>query len=256
MERLCSLFFFIMFPVATYAVCGAGYYLENGECKLCNPGNEPFYCPGDDIRYACPSTDTDYEKLSGWKYLNGLEVAWAGKGTASPNFCYSGFRFRDSYGNQVLIECPFNGENYWCDRRLWYVAANGFYMADYSFTSSYDWYSTLRKCSNAPENAQYTGPGTPDAPDGSVIDANDCPWECQDGYGNHNGECVPLCDVGVRTMNTSDGIKFNLYPVRYSTPAIVIKYSDIKCYGVLTPGAAKNSINIQMNDGTQYHVIN
>jgi len=177
----CGAVFFIT-PTAHAAQCAAGYYLDNGECVECNPTKRAFYCPGDDIRHPCPTTDTDYEKLSGWEKIKGYENSWASINAASTRSCMSNIYFQDAHGNLVLSECPFNGENYWCNRQLWYVAAPGFYLANYYSTTSRDWYASVRECTNLPENAHYTGPGTPDAPDGSVRDANDCPWECDAGY--------------------------------------------------------------------------
>jgi len=245
---------FFWMPTAQSAQCAAGYYLENGECMECNPDAIPFYCPGDDMRYPCPVTDTDYEKLSGWKKIKGGEASWASTKNVSINRCVSNIYFQDPHGNIVLIECPFNGENYWCDRRLWHVAGPGFYLADYDFTTSKDWYGSVRECTNRPANAHYTGPGTPDAPDGSVRDANDCPWECDAGYGKSaGGECVPLCNAGVTKIHAG-GAHVPLFNERHTAPALVVGYAGRICYADLVTGYATGAINISI-DGAIYHTV-
>lgn len=254
MQLLLVLFFTTFFPVAAHAVCDAGYYLENDECKVCNPDAEPFFCPGDDTRHPCPTTDTDYEKLSGWKFLYGRETNWALKNASYAEACHSGLHFQDSYGNSVLIECAFNGENYWCDRRLWFEAGPGFYLADYDFTSVFPWYSSVHECTNAPANAHYTGPGTPDAPNGSATDANDCPWACDDGYGRVDNSCVPLCDAGISHLRVGN-LALPLFPRTYSSPTLAVGIGGRVCYGVLYPGRTTGAINININ-GTIYHVEN
>jgi len=247
---------FLFYTPAQSAQCAAGYYLQDGECKECNPGDRPFYCPGDDIRHPCPTTNTDYEKLTGWVWISGPEVNWAnGFPTNSlAKNCHSGFHFKDEYGNKTLIECPFNGENYWCDRRLWYFAAPGFYLANYRGTTNRDWYSFVRECTNRPTNAHYTGPGTPDAPDGSVRDANDCPWECDAGYGKTaGGECVPLCNAGVTKIHAG-GAHVPLFNERHTAPALVVGYAGRVCYADLVTGYATGAINISI-DGAIYHTV-
>jgi len=247
---------FLWMPAAQSAQCAAGYYLDNGECKECNPTGQAFYCPGDDIRHPCPVTDTDYEKLTGWFFLRGHEAEWAARKpiNSSAKNCWSNFDLKDEYGNITLIECPFNGENYWCDRRLWYVAGPGFYLADFDFKSSHAWYGSVRECTNRPANAHYTGSGTPDAPDGSVRDANDCPWECDAGYGKTaGGECVPLCNAGITKIHAG-GAHVPLFNERHTAPALVVGYAGRICYADLVTGYATGAININIG-GAIYHTV-
>ncbi len=236
------------------ATCKPGYYLENGECKECSPNHEPFYCPGDDTRHPCPTTNTDYEKLSGWTKTSGREATYAYT-NANGRACYGYMDFKDSYGNQVVVECPFNGENYWCDKRLWYAAGPGFYLSDYSWTSSADWYSYIRECTNAPTNAHYTGAGTPDAKDGSVIDANDCPWACDTGFGRSaSGECLPLCSGGA-TIIRANSVSAPLFNEKHTSPALAVGLGDRVCYADLVLGSARPAINISYG-GQIYHTVN
>jgi len=245
---------FLWMPAAQSAQCAAGYYLDSGACKECNPGYQAFYCPGDDTRHPCPVTNTDYEKLSGWKKIKGDESWWAALNGVSAGYCYGDMDFQDANGNIVLIECSFNGENYWCDRRLWYVAGPGFYLSNYVFSSSDAFYSSVRECTNRPANAHYTGPGTPDAPDGSVRDANDCPWECDAGYGKTaGGECVPLCNAGVTKIHAG-GAHVPLFNERHTAPALVVGYAGRICYADLITGYATGAININIG-GVIYHTV-
>lgn len=163
--------------------------------------------------------------------------------------------FIDEHGNGFLLENQFNGTNYWGTRRLWRNAGSGYYLSSYWWSSGEDWYHGVKPCTNAPEYAHYTGPGTPDAKNGSVVDANDCPWECDDGYSLHDDACVPLCGAGVRYIKTGGGLVFNLYPVAYSSPALAVRNSGTVCYGVLTDGTAVDAININIG-GQVYHVEN
>ncbi len=232
------------------ATCAEKFYLENGACTPCNTYRpDPEYCPGDDRRYLCPTTDTDYNALTGYTFIYGYEASYS-HGTF-PEYCYSGMHFRDPYGNETLIECPWNGQNYLCDRRLWYIAGTGWYLADFDFKSSYNWYSAVKPCTNAPSHAHYIGPGTPDAPDGSVTDANDCPWACDDGYGRVGETCKPLCTAGVTKIHVGAAVA-PLFPVKYTTPSLVVRTAGGLCYGNLTPGNGPG-INIRIGD-TTYHL--
>ncbi|MDE6571407.1 MAG: hypothetical protein K2L95_04305 [Alphaproteobacteria bacterium] len=224
--------------------CDAGYYLNgDNQCVTCNQNYEPVYCPGDDARHPCPTTNTDYNQF-GYIYLRGTENAWAAKGATSQYACKCDIWFRDTYGNMFLLENGFNGDNYWGPRRLWYYAVPGYYLSGYSWTSAEVWYNGVRACTNAPENAHYTAAGTPDAPNGSIVNANDCPWACDDGYGRSGEECVPLCRGGIDKI-ISNGNSFNIYADVHTSPSLRIGYGGHVCHVNLSPGRAVNAINIE-----------
>lgn len=257
----CTVLACIFMPAATYADCDAGYYLDGDVCKTCR--GTPYYCPGDDIRYPCPEDDFDwytaytdegYDVISISK--NKTVITWASDNepTTQIYHCYLNKTVVVSIGT-FIAEHPFNGKNYWATSKLWYAAAAGYYLSDYHWTSYHDWYYGVKPCTNAPEHAHYTGSGTPDEPrtDGAK-DFNDCPWECDDGYGNHNGDCVPLCTFAKR-IKTDTGLSFNLYPVAYTSPKLTIQYNNGVCYGILVPGRAKNTINVSYNSEI-YHMKN
>lgn len=240
---------------ADAATCGAGYYLENSVCTECKPRVEAYYCPGDGQRYACPKTDTDYAALTGWTVTTNGEAAWATNGTnsTSPSDCRSSFYFRDEDGSEILSEFAFNGVNYWgpgMDNVYYYAAGAGQYLSPFKAQSWRVWYYGTKPCTNAPANAHYTGPGTPDAPDGSVTDANDCPWACDTGFGRVGDECKPLCGAGVTQLRAGDTI-VSLFLTRHTTPALLVGINGVVCYGNLAVGNG-DGINIQYG-GTVYH---
>ncbi len=98
---------------------------------MCNAALGLYYCPGDDTRHPCPTTDMDYTTLvpSGWRALSIAEPAWVRQPATGPNMCNGVFKFDDGHQNEVLIQCPWNGTHYWCDDQLWYRAGPGYYLA-------------------------------------------------------------------------------------------------------------------------------
>lgn len=240
--------------VAQAATCSSGYYLDGDTCRVCAPSAGSFYCPGDDMRYPCPTTNTDYNQF-GYTLIDGSEAFWASPETNSvPGNCVGSLYFVDSYGNAFLLESPWNGENYWSDDKdtyLWYYAAPGFYLSNYRSESWEKWYRAVKPCTNAPAYAHYTAPGTADAPDGSVTDANDCPWACDDGYGRVGNVCQPLCTAGLTQIHAGSAT-VPLFPVKYTSPTLVVHTDGGLCYGNLWPGTGLG-INIRITD-TTYHL--
>ncbi len=233
------------------ATCKSGQYLYNGTCTVCNSGAGPYYCPGDDTRHACPTTDTDYDALTGWTMTYRQEGTWALLGANTDRHCRSGNRFIDTYGNSILTEFPFNGENYWGtsgDYIYYYKAGPGMYLSEYRSTSGDKLYRYAKQCTNAPAHAHYTGPGTPDAPDGSVMDANDCPWVCDDGYGRIGNVCHSLCTAGITTIHAGDVVA-TLWATRHTTPALVVRTAGGMCYANLIIGTGAG-IRVIVGDKT------
>ncbi len=83
-----------------------------------------------------------------------------------------------------------------------------------------------------------------------AVESN-CPWECDDGYGRVDDRCVPLCTTGVTHLRAGTAIA-PLFPVKYTSPALVMRTSGGTCYGNLTPGNG-SGINITIA-GTTYHM--
>lgn len=248
----------ILMPFAAHAVCAPGKYLVDGECKTCKTG---YYCPGDDTLVPCPADTVDwaaeYTDMGYIVYDVYKDTLWSATGEPVGNTsdCHSGVYITVDDG-QFYIEPKFKDTRYiYNPFKRWYSASSGYYLSPYYSTSWRPWYYDVKPCTNAPDHAHYTGAGTPDAPDGSVIDANDCPWECDADYGNHGGECVPLCNLGVRYIRAENGLRLNLYPTPYSSPRLAVEYNGDVCYGVLAPGAARNTINVELS-GKIYHAEN
>jgi len=248
---------FLIVPCVAHAVCAPGYYLDNDECKVCSISG--YYCPGDDSMIRCPTDTTDWIAVYTNKGYTVYNVTEPHLWSASNPFgnitdCHTRV-YVTVTGGTFHIEPIFDGSPYNTNyQQLWTRANTGYYLSPYRSTSWDIWYDGVKPCTNAPANAHYTGPGTPDAPDGSVRDANDCPWECNDGYGRHNDECVPLCSTA-RYIKTETGLSFNLYSAAYSTPRLALQHKGIVCYGILAPGQAQNTINISYN-GAIYHMEN
>lgn len=104
------------------------------------------------------------------------------------------------------------------------------------------------KCSNAPQNAHFTGIGF----------NNDCPWECDVGFGlTAYNMCMPLCaKPGYKTLRAGADVSANIFAERNTRPAMVIQSDDTTtCYIDLVPGRAGNTINVEFN-GNIYHTVN
>lgn len=241
------------------ATCGPGYYLNDGECKVCSPYG--YYCPGDDSMIRCPEDTTDWIAVytsKGYTVYNITEPhLWStSKPSGNINDCHTRV-YVTVTGGTFHIEPGFDGTKYRTSSiQLWVRASTGYYLSPYDFTTWDTWYKGVKACTNAPENAHYTGSGTPDAPDGSVTNANDCPWECDTGYGkNANDECLPLC-AGGATKFHAGAHTFNLWRDRYTAPSLNIELpSGDVCYINLMPGLASGTINVSVRDAT-YHATN
>ena len=239
---------------ALAALCDDGYYPVGGVCTECGYG---YYCR-DDIRNKCPDDTTDWIGIFG---ANGHTVpaiaTWAESGDVRYTTCWLITQCRsllDVYmtGGRFHTGCPYNVSrgDYYCDSKLWYQANPGYYLSGYWWSNYEDWYYYVKPCTNAiPEYSHYSGAGTPNT--------NDCPWECDNGYAQPVGrnECLPLCAAGITTLNTSTGLKYNLWQDRQTVPSLVVQYNRMMCYANMIPGVADNSVNI-LFDGKNYHVSN
>lgn len=250
----------ICMPLAAHAACDIGYYLSDGECVRCTSG---YYCPDENTEIKCPEDTNDWRAIfteRGYEVKSAVMTryySWASSGNPaySIEHCHLGMNVETSVG-RFYMEPRFNGVGYNSYSMLWTSAKTGYYLSPYSWTSSANWYGGVKPCTNAPENAHYAGAGTPDEPkSGGATDYNDCPWECDDGYGLHGDVCVPLCGGGIQYIKTGGGLQFNLYSVAYSSPALAVRNGTIICYGVLGQGTSKNAINVNVA-GKIYHTEN
>lgn len=251
------LFYVTESNVACAATCEPGYYLDDdGICAVCKQSHEPYYCPGDDKRYTCPANDMDYTDVlpDGW-ILIGRQNPWNYfDSSIDVSNCWVNLHISTPTG-ALITECPYDGTDYFCNTEYWYSAETGYYLSNYWFTTWDVWYKNVKPCTNAPENAVYTGPGTPDSTDGTIVDANDCPWRCLDGYGRTtNNTCAPLCTAGVKKLHIGNTVWAALFDEKRTSPAIHISVNNKMCYADLVPGEISGTLNVRFN-GAVYHTV-
>ena len=115
-----------------------------------------------------------------------------------------------------------------------------------------DWYTDCTACTNKPANSHYTGYGSDWYYGGGT--QNDCPWECDAGYGRTDaGTCQLLCASGITKLHAG-GLTIPLYKSKLTSPAINIQHNGQICYASLATGAASNALNINYG-GNTYHSI-
>ena len=248
---------------AVAATCDEGYWLDGATCTMCGFSEPGFYCPGDDTQHPCPENKYipafDNLDIDGTIIYYSIST-WA-TGSTSPAtsamFCRSSFRISTDTG-KYYIDGAWDGEKYWrgLSNKLWYAAEPGYYLSQYRSTSSNNWYRGTKPCTNAPAHAHYTGPGTPDDPvtSGGKTDYNNCPWECDTGYGRSGDECVPLCTAGATEFHVREYV-FNIYPNDLcDSPAIRLGLPGGTCCVRLELGDGPG-LNVDI-DGDVYHTVN
>lgn len=261
------LYLIFMSPMLAHAaMCGAGYYLADDDtCKICNisqgPPHASSYCPGDDMRYPCPDISISVNDVSDaiaiyagpWLTLGSLTVS-------APEQCNISVHIETVSGIYSLT-CQWQNGSYYkdCDTtnsKWYYSAKSGYYLSRWAFTNSNGvWYLGTKSCTNAPLNATYTGSGTPDSPDGAVVDANDCPRKCNAGYGRTvNNTCLPLCTLGFTSLRTTTGIVVPVFTQKNTSPSLHFVKDGNVCYVDLVPGETTGAIHIVYN-GVIYHTM-
>lgn len=194
--------------------CGAGYYYnENNECVVCQKNH---YCTGDGTMQPCPAFTYDStEELK--PLVTGYNAHSVGSAGVYTQWVYSNYQLTDitkcvlvlynvetDQGRMNVYGSGYSQQTNTYSRKimtLWNRANNGYYLSSYRNGHYY----TIKACTNShPTNSHYSGPGTPDSADGTVVDANDCPWACDDGYYGSSvagdNSCT-LCDVGYYCTN-------------------------------------------------------
>ena len=221
MLRLVVLLFVLMVPfVAHAATCDAGKYLENGACVGC--GIDGYYCPGDDTRHACPDAPLvfNFDASFGGYAVNVIKNSW-GCSTPSNVTCCGvyGDWVSERAGGYFSSSYNQSSNRYETNVYLYYTAFTGWYLTNVtSWSPSY--HDSIAACTNKPTNSHYTGPGTPDSADGTIVDANDCPWVCDAGYYLNNGQCV-VCTNWERDPYYCPGDNN-----RYACPAVTGELAD------------------------------
>ncbi|MBR1380078.1 MAG: hypothetical protein IJ560_00600 [Alphaproteobacteria bacterium] len=223
---LCSLFFVLCFGAARAATCNAGYYLDDaGKCVGCPACN---YCPGDDTKIHCPLfTQTIQDVLE----LSGLQSIYSAACTSREQETYpytitncgmglyTGSGAYDKDGNKVYAFLNYETQTglYTKFTLQYYILPGvGIWLQDEAWSGA-KLYKLANKCTNAPTNAHYTG---------GVIGENNCPWECDAGYGHTSDDrCLPLCRIGDTAMN---GI--NIYAEKHTKYAMAVPRNGATCW--------------------------
>lgn len=194
-----------MFATHAAFACDAGYYLnENNECAPCNT-TAAYYCPGDDIRHRCPEIDDNFYQWAydtyGFTYNSNQYKTYWTLGShplkTSVGYCLAYHDMQNDAARTIYFPVAYDSQSglYRLASDIMYTMAKpGYYLKNPNrYNEGY--FDAVAACTNAPANAHYTGVGTPDSRDGTVVDANDCPWECDAGYYDNNGTCTS-CPTG------------------------------------------------------------
>ncbi|MBR1380305.1 MAG: hypothetical protein IJ560_01820 [Alphaproteobacteria bacterium] len=219
------------------ATCDAGQYMNNGECTNCI---SKHYCPGDDLSYKCPETNLTKSdilnlmpNISDYGYISYSTTAHRATPTSITNCSIHLINAsNDACASiYIVLDYSIDSSDYTKVTSVMSCSAAqiGYYLQNhYSGTG----YRNVAPCTNAPANAHYTGPGTPDSPDGTIKNANDCPWECDDGFGHTSDDrCLPLCRIGDTAMN---GI--NIYAEKHTKYAMAVPRAGGVCWISATRG--------------------
>ena len=210
---------FILSPIAARAAtCDAGYYLDNDTCTRC-PGNN--YCVGDDTATPCPAITYTKDQLKQKVEDRGYTVTSIGTAhlwstwrysqieMTTPEHCLLSLQgFVTTEGTLFSMFFRYSSEtnNYTTFHATYWMDANpGYYLSDNRSAGNSNRWLNIKPCTNPyPTNAHYSGPGTPDSADGTIVDANDCPWVCDDGYygksANGDTTCT-ICPAGYFCVN-------------------------------------------------------
>ncbi len=231
-------------------LCALGAYMNDGLCTVC-PG--VHYCPGDNTKIDCHTTiHPDYPDIFDIYVLNGGNT-YQRDGGRYPSDCLCGW-YRDCGDGSCKEYKSYNRCQNGPDSLVRLAPSqcnNGYYATDYK---EYLWaFSRCAPCTGLPENATFTGYGTPDE---NHENGDNCPWKCNDGLGRTAADtCAPLCAAGMTKINTSTGVVVPLFEAANTSPAIHIRNQNGTCHADLIPGTTTNAIHIRYN-GVTYHTTN
>ena len=265
MKRIIGIFtivFTCMFATHAAFACDAGYYLNNNQCTECQDNH---YCPGDNQIYECPAFTYDNIEEDVYPMVVGYNVHSIGDIRLVSQWNYIGYEMTNiercvlvlsnvevDQGRMHVYRLEYSSQTGTYSRAfsssvLWNRANTGYYLD--GTCSGTNWCRRISECTNShPNNSHYNGSGT--------IHGNDCPWECDSGYGQSDGgQCLPLCGAGVTELHVGN-LYFNVYANKNTTPALNIKYNDTVCYVSLATGSGTNALHIKTDSGTVYHTVN
>ncbi|MBR1380022.1 MAG: hypothetical protein IJ560_00320 [Alphaproteobacteria bacterium] len=261
-SAICALITIGGVGTARAANCDAGYYLNAaGECVKCfTYVTDDVYCPGDDLRHDCPKADfattTKYLDEKGY-VLSKIGTHWNNANSSvALTDCFVNLDLFDKNGNAVYTQARYSISAQMFIPMVYYYtgAVSGFYLSGVIFTDPagrYRYYSRALQCTNAPANAHYTGPGTPDIgdcpwecdemPTNAHATNGECEWECDDGFGHTSDDrCLPLCRIGATAMN---GI--NIYAEKHTKYAMAVPRGGATCW-----------INATRDNGGKLQMVN
>ena len=221
------------------ATCDAGYYLNNGECDICNWDSDlvhksDYYCPGDDMRYICPVKGAGVNTRAyypDYKYLHDV----------------SSFARTSRANAESITECWYtlvvaSDTTYYNSRLVYSDIEQKYILQEISrmdlsgYTMVCNGTGTTPRC-NAPvrctdmpdKNAHYTGNV---GLTGNAIDVPRKCWECDEGFGHTSDDrCLPLCRIGETAMN---GI--NIYAEKHTKYAMAVPRNGGVCWISATRG--------------------
>lgn len=279
----------MLVSTSSYAdvLCNSGYYLDTqtNECTKCGEGK--YYCPGDNIRYDCPSA-ADH-MMTDWpaEYYNPTVIRFHIyddhneylKVLDSATKCMLEYDLKNERGKLYSIR-TYNPSTNLYDTHTsswgWTDANPGYYLTNPKACWSGAYYYNVELC---PPGAYC--PGQPAhwgctnytqlndfglfvCSDNSYSDAGaSACTPCPDGTGNtgddisaHAGisSCLPLCSHGATKLHIAENI-FNIWPSdKCTSPSLRISINDNICCINMKPAAGKG-INIEFKDNI-YHTTN
>ncbi len=194
--------------------CGEGYYMDNGECKICPLG---YACSGDGTAVICPKGSySDEEGLDACKVCDeGLSTP--GAGATSCNTCDVGFRRsgKDCVACSAGYSCP-GGE------LVASICPKGFYADSRSgnCVACETGYSTVGKGSTSMLECSTCEKGY-------YKNGNEC-QKCDAGYSCPGGEKqTTICPKG--SYSDEGAGSCTKCPIGYTTDAIGTVFSENPC---------------------------
>ncbi len=232
-------------------VCAVGAYMTDDGCTKCPQNN---YCPGDNTILSCQTTVRPEDPTPTMVYTLLSGFSFDSRAARGPKDCYCKWKLECTDGSCKTYESvqpcyigPGNDVRLTPDK-----CSDGYYATGYSSGAAQ--YSKCIPCTILPENATFTGYGTPDA---NHENGDNCPWACNSGLGRTAADtCAPLCTAGITKLNVGHSavpdIVIPLFENANTVPALHIKNNLGTCHADLTPGTKSGTINIMYN-GTPYH---
>ncbi|MBR1380404.1 MAG: hypothetical protein IJ560_02340 [Alphaproteobacteria bacterium] len=208
---------------AETCTCDVGEHMVNGQCKPCDVYYH-YYCPGECREVQCPIPDFNlYEDLFNGKMIQTDYKVLISKASSEMD-CYAEGLVDTDVGT-LYIQFRSDETNGLYKRQAGktYISVKPGYYLQWLEVGNIVWgykhYSGASPCTNEkPANSHYVS-----APN---LTTNDCPWECDDGFGHTSDDrCLPLCRIGATAMN---GI--NIYAEKHTKYAMAVPRGGATCW--------------------------